>query len=335
MNRTKVALIGCGKQAPKHISGLRKIPGVDIVVVDVNESLARRLAEQEGVAWASHVDAVFADDSVDAVDICTPTPTHASLIHRAIERGKDFFCEKPLCEGLADARDLARAVEISGRVGMIGYIYRFAPVFEKGLELLQGVRTTGVSPVLGRVVLAHFRLGGRGSHQLWKHQKASGGGAINEMLVHMVDLAIWFFGPVQKVSVLCCDILRPHRMILGENHVVDAEDNIQVRLEMKNGIVALCQADLLTPAFTQFVEIQGDEGTFWGSIQSDMPSFLFCNRDRGGYPAGKTMLKLGGGDLFEAQMAEFVSAVREGRPPSRSSVHDSVALMEVMEQIRF
>lgn len=329
---TAVAVIGCGKQAEKHADALRRIPEVEVVLVDAVAGLARRLGEQIGVGWADDVGAVFGP-GVDAIDICTPTPTHAELIDRALQSGKHFFCEKPLCENLAEARALSAATRAAGRVGMVGYIYRFAPVFELAKSLFPD-STQASSPALGRIAAAQFRLGGRGSHALWKHLRQSGGGAINEMLVHMVDLLVWYQGPVASVEVHACELRRPVRKIQGAEHPVDAEDYVCVQLHMANGAHAMLQADLVTPAFTQLVEIQGDNGTFMGSIQPDMPSFLFLIEAAPGYEAGRTVFDFGPLNLFEAQMADFIRSVRSGAPPSRSTVEDSVVVMEAMEMIK-
>lgn len=330
----KIAIIGCGKQAPKHIAGLRKMPGVELVLADVDVRSAEDLGKKEGLLWVKKVDDIFRDDEIKAVDICTPTATHFELIRRAVESGKDFFCEKPLCENLEQAQGLQKLVEKTGRVGMIGFIYRFSPVFELGYKLFEDVPLGGESQVLGKVVSAFFRLGGRGSHQVWKHLKTEGGGALNEMLVHMLDLALWYFGPAQEGEILLSDLLRPKRVIQGKEVTVDAEDYVLARLRMKSGVEVLCQADLVTPAFTQFVEVQGENGTFMASIQSDMPSFIYCHQDAAGYPAGKVELNFGQRNLFEAQMAEFVRAVRIQKDPSHCTLSDSVSLLETLEILK-
>ncbi len=334
MSNVMVAIIGCGKQAPKHISGLRRIPGVDIILADKDVSLARKLGEKESLPWLESVEEVFTNADINAVDICTPTPSHAPLIRDAVKAGKDFFCEKPLTEDFDEAKELAELVEKNGRIGMVGYIYRFAPIFEQGKSITKGVSLNGECMTLGGVSVAHFRAGGRGSHQRWKHVKAHGGGAINEMLVHMVDLAVWYFGAVKDVDVLACDLLRPQRKIQGDLYDVDAEDYVLVRLTTESGVNVFCQADLVTPAFTQFIEIQGDRGTFVGSIQADMPSYLYVEEEVAGFQKGKNLLDFGGRNLFEAQMADFINSVQTGEQPSRSTVQDSVLLMEAMMKIK-
>ena len=107
---------------------------------------------------------------------------------------------------------------------------------------------------LGRVLTANFRIGGRGSHQVWKHRKETDGGAINEMMVHMIDLAIWYFGPVKEAKVVDSHLMMPERVIGGETVTVDAEDYVLALFEMESGVRVTIQADLVTPSFNQFVE---------------------------------------------------------------------------------
>jgi myo-inositol 2-dehydrogenase/D-chiro-inositol 1-dehydrogenase len=327
-------MIGCGKQAPKHISGLRAIPGVRIVLADACPQFARTLAEKENLSWIERPEDVFSDPQVHAVDICTPTPSHLELVLAAIRSGKDFFCEKPLCETSAEASQVAAEMRTSSRVGMVGYVYRFAPVFELGRNLFEGAPASGSSHVLGSIRLAQFRIGGRGSHQLWKHRVASGGGAASEMLVHMLDLAMWYFGPVREARLLSKKLLQPRRAIQGRMEDVDAEDYILAELEMDSGVTAICQADLLTPAFTQFVEIQGDNGTFMGSIDPAMPSFVYCNQQVDAWKQGRNSLEFGRVNLFEAQMSAFIHAVRTRSGAVRSTVDDSVLLLQSMEMLQ-
>jgi predicted dehydrogenase len=332
-NDVKIAVIGCGKQSTRHISGLKGIPGVELVVSDVDSEIAQSLAAREGVEWVKDVGQVFSDPEVRAVDICTPTGSHAPLIFEAIESGKDFLCEKPLCRTLAEARAIETAAEGAGIKGAVGYIYRFAPAFELARELLVGVPDGAASPVLGEIVSANFRLGGRGSHQIWKHRRASDGGAVNEMLIHMIDLAVWFLGPISKVEHVSKKLLRPRRVIRGEEVSVDAEDFVLAQLESHTGVQILCQADLVTPAFTQYVEVQGTNGTFLGSIQADLPSFLFCEREVAGYKAGRTDLAFGARNLFDAQMRDFVRALNEQAWQPRSPLRDTILSMEALERI--
>lgn len=326
-----VGIIGCGKQAPKHINGLRAAGVSDIAVADLDISRAQSLAGNydSGVRSHASVDALIADSNLSAVIICTPTPSHAPLIRQAVAAGKHFLCEKPLCETAQEARELTALSEQSGVIGMVGYIYRYAPAFATAKEILGNADTTGVSPVLGPISNAFFRIGGRGSHMAWKHKKATGGGAIREMLVHMLDLAQWFFGEADQFSIDDVRHYWKEREIGGEKIKTDAEDWVLASMRSKAGVDILIQADFITPVFTQYVEIQGENGSFFGSIQPDMPSFVFCQKAMGGFESGKTSLDLAPTNMFEAQTAEFLRAIAGGA--TRSPATASAATLSLLE----
>ena len=332
--KLKIGIIGCGKQAEKHILSLKKIPNISLVLSDINLEIAENLAKKTGASWTKNVEEILNDSEVKAVVVCTPTPTHIGVIKKAINTKKDVFCEKPLCEYHQDPSELKELIENTDRIVMIGYIYRFVPIFEEGYRLIKQQNIEGISLVFGKVLSAFFRLGGRGSHQVWKHKKATGGGAINEMLVHMIDLANWYFGPLKDVEVISCDLCCPKRVINGEEATVDAEDFVLIRCYGQNGVEIYCQADLITPAFSQYVEIQAENGSFMGSIQPDMPSYIFLKESRGGYSVGKTTLNYGYRNVWDIQMLTFIQAVLTKNQLDRNTVEDSIELQKVMQEIK-
>lgn len=331
MKKIKVGIIGCGKQAPKHISGLKSTGAVDIVVADIDPKLAQSIAEKYEVESVLSADDIFTIDDLVAVDICTPVTVHQELCMKAFEAGLHVFCEKPLVTNRQEAQELELARKARGLVCMVGYIYRFAPAMSLYKNIAQHPQ---FDAAFGQPIIANFRIGGRGSHQLWKHQKAKGGGAINEMLVHMLDLAMWYFGKPVDVELLTCDRLLDQRIISGETCAVDAEDSVLVKLKMESGVVVNIQADMLTPSFTQFLEIQGERGTYCGSIQPNYNSYIFLDRDLDKYSAGMNTLNIQAENLFESQMREFVNAVTDKVSPAHSTIQDSINLLEVIDQIK-
>ncbi len=333
MNKIKVGLIGCGKQAEKHLDSLKTLPNVDIVLADMQRDFAQSLARKHSVAWVDHPEKIFEMNDILAVLICTPTPSHADLIRKTLESGKDVFCEKPLCTSLEEALSLKEWEKNADHNVMVGYVYRYVPIFEEGYRLFSQYRINEESLILGKPLSAFFRLGGRGSHQVWKHRKDQGGGAINEMLVHMIDLANWYFGPLGDVQVISNELKCPERVIQGERVQVDAEDFVMIRCVGFSGVEIFCQADLITPAFSQYVEIQCENGSFMGSIQPDIPSFVFMKQGRGGYETGKTILQYGKRKVLDIQMFYFVQAISQGIPPDRNRIEDSIELMKIIQKI--
>lgn len=332
MNNDGILLIGCGKQAEKHIAGLRASGVENIVLQDIDGDLARGLAKKTDLNWVEDVDAALSDDSIVAVDICTPTPSHYPLLKSAFEAGKHAFCEKPFCETSDQARELAVLADRKSLKCAVGYIYRFVPAFELLKELLEG-SASGAGHPLGRITCATLKVGGRGSHAEWKHTAAQGGGAINEMLVHMLDLAIWLFGREGDVELLIKKLLRPRRSIGGREILADAEDYVVLRADL-GGVESLIEADLVTPAFLQQVQVQGENGSFMGSIQPSMPNYLLLLEGRGEFDSGMSPLVFEDTNLFAKQMADFVKMLKEPTHKPRCPISDSLRLMELIEDVR-
>lgn len=330
----RFGLVGCGRQAPKHISGLLAWGDVDVVVADLVPERAEALAASQPVSAVASAEEIFSDPGIVAVSICTPPATHGSLIRQAIAARKHFICEKPLSAQLGEARALQAETERAGLVGMVGYIYRFAPAFELAAKALSGAAASGDAAALGRISSAYLRIGGRGSHDTWQHRRDTDGGAINEMLVHMIDLAVWFFGPIREAQLLAADVRQPERDIRGRVIEADVEDWILARMRSDSGVDVLIQADLTTPTFMQYAEIHGENGTFMGSIQPDMPTFVHCLEERAGFPPGRTPHQFGPRNLFEAQMGLFLDCVCGGRKLDKCTLADSVRLMEAVELLR-
>ncbi len=329
----KIGLIGCGRQAVKHVNGLMKCRDVTVVLADRDVSRARELGEKAGLPWVETAEQLLADPGITAIDLCVPVPFHADLIRHCLLTGKDFFCEKPLCESAVEARELSTLRELSQRIGMVGFVYRFAPVFQTARAMLTGASETGISPVLGRLAYANMRIGGRGSAAVWKHRRAEGGGARNEMMVHMLDLAIWYFGPVVRAELMMQELLRPRRIIGGKLELADAEDFVLARFWTRAGVQVIIEADLVTPAFTQYLQVHGDNGTLFVSIQPEMPQFVTTLEAAGGYAAGRTDLNCGTANLIERQMAAFIGAIRDRTEHAGATLADSARLMEAVEML--
>ncbi len=329
----KIGLIGCGEQAVKHVGGLRLCPDLDIVLADQDSALARALAAAAGLASLDNPDDVFADPAIDAVDLCVPTPFRAPLIRRALAAGKDFFCDRPLCETLAEARDLHNLARRAGRIGMVGCVYRYAPMFQHARAILDGARETGISPVIGRIAAAMMRIGGRGPAAPWQHCCDEGGAAVSEMLAHMLDLAIWYFGPIVEAELMMHELLWPRQVIGGRRETVDAGDFVLARFCTRSGVPVVIQVDLATPAFSQMLEVQGDNGSLMVSIQPEMPQFAYAIRPAVGYPAGRTALGGAKVDPFEAQMMAFVAALRAGAPLADNTLADAVESMAALDRL--
>lgn len=324
---SKVGIIGCGKQAYKHIDGLKKHDqNISIIVSDLNQDAAKSLSADKNVEYVDFADSIIGDPTVDAVVICTPPSSHFEFIMQSLDAGKNVFCEKPLCETKKQAEEIEKKSLQCGKFVQVGYVYRYVPAFVTLKRLLGDTDMP-----LGEGVFASFRIGGRGSHQVWKHRLETNGGATSEMLVHMLDLAIWLFGPLQNFTWLERKLLRPQRVINGKLENVDAEDYVLASCESKKGVKILFQADLVTPAFRQSLEVQGANGSYTGSIQGDVNSYIHLIEAKGDYSSGRTDINVNSVNLFNRQMEEFLDNAERGDLGDSPGAAESIIFFDVLK----
>ncbi|MHB8425164.1 MAG: Gfo/Idh/MocA family protein [Gammaproteobacteria bacterium] len=328
----RIGILGCGRQAPKHIKGFRAAGVSDLVVADAEPERAKRLAEKEDLKWFPEPAALFADDTVAGVVLCTPTPSHVPLIHAALETGKHFLCEKPLCQSLEEARGIEAALSRRKLTGMVGYIYRAVPVFHAARRILRPPDSSE-SP-LGALTLVWSRIGGRGSNAAWKHRRDQGGGAVNEMLVHTVDLLLWLLGGLDAPVLVDQALLHAERGIDGTPVRADAEDFVVARFTGPEALRVYCEADLITPEFRQCMEIQGTNGSLVVSIQADGVNSLYLKQAVGGYPAGAHELKVREEDPYCIQARTFLDAISGAGDGDYATVAQAQRVLELIAALR-
>jgi predicted dehydrogenase len=298
----RVGIVGCGRIGARHLDAYQKIGGVDVLVADEFEAAAKALAS------SPRVTAVALDDlletELDALDVCVPSYAHHSWIMAGLEHGLHVFCEKPLCLSHSDAVQIRAAALSARRNVVVGYLYRHHPAFQFMKEAIR-------DGIIGNPHLALARLGGRGSHQPWKHD-IIGGGAVFEMMVHMLDLMEWLLGPLEDGALLHQELLLPIRQINGEAQQARAPD-VAVASLQAGGVRAICQSDLVTPSFMNYVEVQGDNGSASASIVDLMPTMVYCNEPRGLFDRGHNHRQFEPVNLFVKELDEFIKTVAAGR----------------------
>jgi 2-hydroxy-4-carboxymuconate semialdehyde hemiacetal dehydrogenase len=125
----KIALAGAGAFGVKHLEGLARIDGVEVVSL-----IGRELAKTQEVAarfGVRHVSTDLADalaiKEVDAVILCTPTQMHASQSIACLTAGKHVQVEIPLADSLKDAQAVVALAKETGLTAMCGHTRRFNP----------------------------------------------------------------------------------------------------------------------------------------------------------------------------------------------------------------
>jgi predicted dehydrogenase len=119
----------------------------------VCETDAGRRAEYAERYPSARVTASFAemlaDETVDAVVIATPVPTHYALAKQALEAGRHVFVEKPPAMRGAEMEELVQLARAAGKVLMPGHLLLYHPGLQKVKELVDTGQLGEVACVYG------------------------------------------------------------------------------------------------------------------------------------------------------------------------------------------
>jgi predicted dehydrogenase len=136
---TSVGVVGLGYWGPNLARNFDRLPDAELTwLCDASEeALARWGAAFPSARTTSSIDDLLGDDSLDAVVVATPVPTHAELAQRVLAAGKHCFVEKPLASSEEDAAGVVEAASAAGRVLMVGHLLEYHPGIERLAELVR------------------------------------------------------------------------------------------------------------------------------------------------------------------------------------------------------
>jgi 2-hydroxy-4-carboxymuconate semialdehyde hemiacetal dehydrogenase len=309
----KVVLAGVGAFGIKHMDGISKIDGVDVVAM-----VGRRLEPTQEAAAKYGVEHAFTEladalalAEVDAVILCTPTQMHAAQAIQCMQAGKHVQVEIPLADSLVDAENVARVQKETGLVCMVGHTRRFNP-----------------------------------SHQ-WVHNKIKAG----ELKIQQMDVQTYFFRRKNINATGAARSWTDHLLWHHAAHTVDlvqdqAGDKVvevngiegphhpelgiamDMSIQMKTASGAICTLSL---SFNN----NGPLGTFFRYI-CDNGTYIARYDDLvDGYEkpidVSKVDVSMNG---IELQDREFFAAIGEGREPnsSVSQVLDCYRVLDAVER---
>lgn len=138
MTSPRIAAFGCGYWGRNHIRTLAGL-GVLAAVTDKHADVAGAMAVEHG-AMAMTPEAIFADQSIDAVVLALPASAHAAMAMRALDAGKHVLVEKPISLAPEDADAMVAKARGVGRILMAGHILRYHNTFKALIAEIDGGR---------------------------------------------------------------------------------------------------------------------------------------------------------------------------------------------------
>ena len=307
----KVCLAGAGAFGIKHIEGMQKIDGVEVVSLIGRELLkTQEVAHKFGI---KHVSTDLADGlaikEVDAVILCTPTQMHAAQAIACMQAGKHVQVEIPMADSLNDAKAVVALQQQTGLVAMCGHTRRFNPSHQWVNQKIRAGEFKIQQMDVQTFFLRRTNMNALGQprswtdHLLWHHA------------AHTVDLFQYQTGDEVTVAHAVQGPIHPNLGIAMD---------MSIQLKTKSG--QLCTLSLSFnndgPLGTFFRYI-GDTGTYLARYDD-----LFNGKDEK-IDVSKVDVSMNG---IELQDREFFAAIREKREPN-SSVARVLPCYQILHQL--
>ncbi len=307
----KVIVAGGGAFGAKHLDGIARISGVEVVgLVGRRAEPTQEMAQKYGIPNAlTDLGDALKLDGVEAAILCTPTQMHASQAIQCMEAGKHVQVEIPLADNLADAKAGADLQKSSGLVCMVGHTRRFNPshqwvhreITESRLQIQQMDVQTYFFRRTNTNALGQPR--SWTDHLLWHHA------------AHTVDL---FQYQVGEPVVMARAVQGPIHPELGIS--------LDMSIQLKTSGGAICTLSLSFnndgPLGTFFRYI-GDTGTYIARYDD------LVNGKEEPIDVSKVDVSMNG---IELQDREFFAAIQEGREPN-SSVRQVMPCYETLHKL--
>jgi predicted dehydrogenase len=186
-------MIGFGNMAERgHLPGWLREPRVFLQAVCEPNPARRRKAGRllpDARLYTSPED-LFARESLDFVDICTPPPSHGGLMVDALRHGLHVLCEKPFVGVRSELERVRRLAIRQGRIAFPVHNWKDAPILARAIEWVR-------AGLIGKVLHSEF-------HALrrqpavgltpWRSEKeeAGGGGILLDHGWHGIYLLLNF-----------------------------------------------------------------------------------------------------------------------------------------------
>lgn len=226
MQKTRFAIIGCGKIAPRHAEEAART-GQLVAVCDIVPERADALASQYGVrAYYDIRDLLAQAGDLDLLAVCTPNGLHAAHSIAGLEKGLHVLCEKPLSLSTPDAQAMMAAAETHARKLFVVKSTRYNPALATLKQKLE-------NGALGK--LYSFQLNCFWNRPpayyagSWKGQLALDGGTLFTQFSHYIDALLWLLGDIKAV--------KGFRRNMAHEGIIEFEDCGTAAIEMENGML--------------------------------------------------------------------------------------------------
>lgn len=318
----RIAIVGTGGMGTVHYHNYAHIPGCQVAALVGITEQSRQSAAEWGLPLYPDIASMARAQSVDVVDVCTPTFMHKEHVTQALSLGLHAITEKPVALRAQDAREMFDLAEKQGKLLLVAQVLQFT----KEIEILRGLVRGGE---YGKPLDAHFeRLAAapRWSQNGWLFDREKSGLLPFDLHIHDLDIIVSLFGRPERVSFTSCGgadkaYKEHYRFLYGY-------PTLNVSAE-----AAWFNADFPFTArwrvyFEQAVLV--NEAGSLTAYAFDHPPRVFDTADEIQIPTGINLPPTG---MFYRELSHFVDCIRRGEPSERVGREQIMTVIELLEEI--
>lgn len=250
-----------------YLSSLRSHPRAKLAAL-----CGQNRQRLEEVAASFEIPAVFTSyqemikqADLDALIVGVPDDLHYPVAMCAIDAGLHLICDKPLAITAQQASEMYAAAQSARVKHMVLFTYRWMPFFRFVRNLID-------EGYVGRPYHCEFRylMGyGRSRQYQWRFDQKRANGVLGDLGVHMIDLARWLVGEIDRVSAnLSVFVDRP---AADGGRIDPANDSAFLLTEFANGAHGVIHASVVAHLADRFMQQQVKLYGEAGSLEVDVP----------------------------------------------------------------
>lgn len=230
----RVAILGGGWPGSAHARGYLSAGGFKLAAVAdlIPERRKKMMAEFQIPRESADAMELIKDKEIDAVSICLPNELHLPMTLAALKQGKHVLCEKPPALDAGEARRMNAAALKAGKVLMYSLQRRFGG-HEQAAKLAIAKGWIGEAYHV-RCVWTRTRGFPLGTGNWYTQKGKSGGGALLDTGLHMLDIAWFLLGQPRPLSAFGVTHAR-FTGVLPPEAAADVEDAAFAMLRFENG----------------------------------------------------------------------------------------------------
>tara|TARA_Y100000590_G_scaffold264581_1_gene297302 strand:+ start:2941 stop:3951 length:1011 start_codon:yes stop_codon:yes gene_type:complete len=249
MKKLSFAILGVGRIGKIHASNIAINKNCRIeCIYDINKVQANKVADLFGGKVVPTPIEAISNPIVDAVFICSSTPTHTQYILNAAKEGKAIFCEKPIDLDIAKVNKCREELKQYNVPIHIGFNRRFDPSHLSAIER----KNAGEIGKLEQIVITSRDPSGPSAEYL-----KSSGGMFRDMTIHDFDYINFILQNDKVVEIFA----KGERLFSKEAKIAKDIDTAMIILKSESGV--LCHINNSRHAsygYDQRIELFGDKG---------------------------------------------------------------------------